>query len=311
MQLARESRSLFPVSRFVLGLLVLLAVSARLAAEEPADRILAKVNGQPVSAAQSQFFLAQLPADATSDETKQLTERLIERELIRQYLHKRKVVADPRVLEHQVAMLKHVITAKGEDVDQVLSRLKLTDQSLRDYLSLSIAWDQYVRSVVTEQQIRQAWDADRRELDGTRVRVAEIQRVIPRKASQADIDREIDLLQEIRKKLNSGELTFAAAAKQSSQGPTKDNGGELGEIDLTLLREPAARKAILSLQPGDISEPVRTATGVCLIQLHSITPGDLSPEDARPQILSRLSDHLWKEQVERERQQARIELLPK
>ena len=58
-----------------------------------------------------------------------------------------------------------------------------------------------------------------------------------------------------------------------------------------------------------ISDPILSAKGIHLIQLTERIPGDLSLEDARSQILERLSDELWTKIVEQERQTAKIERL--
>jgi len=47
---------------------------------------------------------------------------------------------------------------------------------------------------------------------------------------------------------------------------------------------------------------------VHLIQVTEREPGQLSPEDARPQILMRLSDQMWSQTIADERSRAKIVL---
>jgi hypothetical protein len=45
------------------------------------------------------------------------------------------------------------------------------------------------------------------------------------------------------------------------------------------------------------------------VQVHERIPGDLSLEDARASVLRRIARDMWNEQVQAEREQAKIEIL--
>ena len=62
---------------------------------------------------------------------------------------------------------------------------------------------------------------------------------------------------------------FAALAKKYSEGPTKDQGGDLGWFTRDKMVEPFAEKAF-SLKAGEISEPVRTRFGWHIIKVEQI-----------------------------------------
>ncbi|RMF68751.1 MAG: hypothetical protein D6743_02945 [Calditrichaeota bacterium] len=91
--------------------------------------------------------------------------------------------------------------------------------------------------------------------------------------SEADEQRTIDMLKELRRKILAGEMTFAeAAAKYSTDESTKDKGGDLGWFEIDQFQEEAFKKAILGLKPGEISEPVKTRFGYHLIRLEDHKP---------------------------------------
>jgi parvulin-like peptidyl-prolyl isomerase len=64
--------------------------------------------------------------------------------------------------------------------------------------------------------------------------------------------------------------------------------------------------AALGLRPGQLAGPLSSAFGLHLIQVTERQPGQLSLEDARPQILERLSAQLWRDTVSKERATANI-----
>ncbi|WLE95782.1 MAG: SurA N-terminal domain-containing protein [Candidatus Electrothrix communis] len=64
---------------------------------------------------------------------------------------------------------------------------------------------------------------------------------------------------------------FSALAKEYSEGPTKEKGGDLGFFSNGRM-VPTFDKAVFSLQPGDISEVVETQFGYHIIKLEEIRP---------------------------------------
>ena len=88
-----------------------------------------------------------------------------------------------------------------------------------------------------------------------------------------------DVLELIRK----GE-DFATMAKQYSEGPSKDNGGQLGAFKKEDMVAPFSEKAF-SMNQGDVSEPVRTQFGWHLIKVEKVNEASVqSLEDASETI---------------------------
>lgn len=278
-------------------------------AEESPEAVVAIVNGTSLTAGQLQLqvMLEQLPEQASAAEQKQALERLIDRELIRQYLEKRQVSADPQQLASQHSLIEKVIVKRGGRVSDVLARLHLSEQSLRAHLALPLAWDAHVRSVLTEQQIANEWNAHRMQFDGTRLKGSQIVRTLGPTASDTDWKDAESLLAEVRRKITDRQLTFAQAAKEYSQSPSGTRGGDLGEFEYRGRVDVSISEVAFRLEPGQISTPFRTRFGVHLVEVRERIPGQLNLEDARPELFQRLSEKLWREQVEQERQAAKIQ----
>jgi len=72
----------------------------------------------------------------------------------------------------------------------------------------------------------------------------------------------------IRTKLDNG-ADFAEMAKQYSQGPNAENGGNLGFIAKGSLSELTFEEMVFSLEPGEISEPFESRLGFHIVKVLS------------------------------------------
>jgi len=81
---------------------------------------------------------------------------------------------------------------------------------------------------------------------------------------------------------------FAELAKQYSEGPTKDRGGNLGAFRKEAMVKPFADEAF-SMKAGEISEPVRTRFGWHIIKVEKVNPEKTaSLSEAREEINEKL-----------------------
>jgi peptidyl-prolyl cis-trans isomerase SurA len=72
----------------------------------------------------------------------------------------------------------------------------------------------------------------------------------------------------LREDILSGAISFEDAAKKySSDQTTNDKGGDLGWFEAEQLQVPAFREAARTLQPGEISPPLKTQYGFHLVRL--------------------------------------------
>ncbi|SFH60051.1 peptidylprolyl isomerase [Planctomicrobium piriforme] len=278
------------------------------AAEPPT---IALINGQTLTADQLQleFYLSQLPDKGSLSERMQVINKLIDRELVRQFLVERRIKTDPAVLDQKVADVERIITQRGEKPEDVLNRLHLTKEQLRELFAVNAAWDAYLEAMVTRPQMQAEFDANRGVLDGTRVKASQIVIFVKPNASNEAWRQAEEQLEKVRHQIVTGEITFADAAKKYSQSPSGKNGGDLGEFEYTGRVDTAISKVAFNLQNQEVSLPFRTRFGVHLVQVHDRLPGQLSLEDVQGVIVAKLSERLWADVVLRERQKASIQVL--
>lgn len=102
-------------------------------------------------------------------------------------------------------------------------------------------------------------------------------------ASHILVDSE-DKANEIKEKIESGEIGFEDAARQHSTCPSSQNGGALGEFTRGQM-VPEFDQAVFSMDVGELCGPVKTQFGYHLIKLTGKTgPEKLKFSDVKDQV---------------------------
>lgn len=95
-------------------------------------------------------------------------------------------------------------------------------------------------------------------------------------------------IEDARARVEKGEDFAKVAAAVSEDENTKDRGGEIGFVSEGLF-DPAFASAALALEKGQLSEPVKSASGWHLVQAEEVVPAKQVPLDqARPEIAREL-----------------------
>ena len=163
--------------------------------------------------------------------------------------------------------------------------------------------------IVSPERLRKYFQDHKSQFDGTKLRARQIFRKVPRSATDEDVANTKQELVEIKQRIENGTLSFADAVGQHSDAISKDNGGDVGWFGWRGGLPASVSEAAFQLKGDDISEPIRSPFGWHLLQVTERKPGDISLEDARPVVLNTLSQELWRELVDKERQKAEIEFV--
>ncbi len=97
-----------------------------------------------------------------------------------------------------------------------------------------------------------------------------------------------DQIVDLRERILDGELSFADAARQYSQGPEAENGGDFGEFNFRELSDDW-KEALAGLGQGDVSEPffVNNMWGLLYVNGFS-SQGDVNMSDVEDEIFDLL-----------------------
>ena len=199
---------------------------------------------------------------------------------------------------------KAKITVSSAEVDKAISNIlqdnhlnmdRLTDMlshagvymsTFREQIAAQIAWSKTVQSrYADEVHISQA-DVDseltrlKADSDKPRYRVSEIFQAVD--TPEQDVKVKADM-GELETQLHMG-APFDTVARQFSQNPTAAQGGDLGWVQAGQL-QPALDAALLKMNSGDISAPIRAAGGYYILQLRAReVPADTKlPEQPKDQ----------------------------
>jgi peptidyl-prolyl cis-trans isomerase D len=161
---------------------------------------------------------------------------------------------------------------------------------------------------VTNEQVQQYYQAHQKDFQvPEEVKVRHILiKVDPKADAKTDAaakQKAEDLLKQIK-----GGADFAALAKANSDDPgSKDAGGELGMIQRGVT-VPAFESAAFSLQPGQISDVVKTQFGYHILKVEEKQTAHLKPlEEVKAQILATLTRQQEADQQARYAQQLATE----
>ena len=277
------------------------------AANSLSAQVVATVNGEKIDRDRLHLYLlTQGVAEPNWEqvEKKQL-EQLIDRTLVRQFLKSRKMTAPQSKLDRQLGLIEKVLS-DVESPEKVLKQMGMTRKDLAKELSLSLAWKRYVQQVITEQEIAEFFENHRSELDGTRRQARQIYLKLSSDATEEQSVAVMNQLSDWKNRIERGEISFEVAAQKHSQAPSSKQGGDLGTFAFTGQMPVEIVKQVFETKVGKMSEPFRTRYGAHLIYVEREIPGLFSLEDARAEILSKLIEIKWQQNVKRLRKSARI-----
>jgi parvulin-like peptidyl-prolyl isomerase len=276
------------------------------AADEPDNRVLVRVNGQPITESQLEALMAsrRVPPEKRPDLRRPFLEQLVDQRLMRAFLAERKSTASELELDAEIRRIRELIQRSGETPEAVLGRLGYTEGGLREELALPLAWRSYARLLITPDRLRGYWAKHRRRFDGTEVRASQI---FLKVRTADERTAALDTLRGLRERVVAGETSFAAAAREHSQAPTATAGGDVGWFPFRGEMPAEFARAAFGLKTGEISEPFVTDFGAHLLTVTGEKPGDLSLEDVRREVFSAFADELWDEIVAQQRAKAEIE----
>lgn len=170
----------------------------------------------------------------------------------------------------------------AEQFIQAIEQRGVSAQTFRDFVTAGLAWRQLVngrfgaRSQVSETEIDRAL-ALQGGRGGARLLLAEI--ILPLAPPVAE--RNQALAQRLSESIST-EGAFGAAARRYSASPSRGRGGRLDWLPIGNI-PPAIRTAVLTLAPGEVTEPISLGNAVGLFQLRALE--ELDAETPETQAL--------------------------
>ncbi|NTV42307.1 MAG: peptidylprolyl isomerase [Syntrophobacteraceae bacterium] len=301
------------------------------AAKESTEDKIAVVNG--VAIGRGEFdkamsrFEKQRNAEekpATPDEIKAMKERilqsLIDRELLLQEAKKAGVKVDDKEVEEQVANLKKRLGDEAR-FKQMLEKWEFNEAQFRDNLRSEMIvrkfLDQHVgaKATVSDQDAKAYYDAHPDVFKTTeQIRASHILVKVEPDASAEDKTKAKDKMTAVQERIKKGE-DFAAVAKEVSDCPSKEKGGDLNFFSKGMMVAPF-EEAAFGLSPGSVSDIVETQFGYHLIKVTEKKPeGTRAYDEVKGPVQQHLKQQRYAElrnkYMEELRSKAKIEVFMK
>jgi peptidyl-prolyl cis-trans isomerase SurA len=230
-----------------------------------------------------------------------------------------KVEVTEAEVEAQIAQFKEQNQISDAEFEHMLASRGITMEAyrkqIRDNLLISRVVNIEVRSrlAIEETELREVYRQQQEKYSiAGEVTVSHILFLVPERAREAEDMEAKRKAEAILTQLRAGG-DFETLATKFSDGPSAERGGLLGTFRTGELL-PGFEEAIASLQPGQVSDVVRTRIGWHIIRLEERKDGDYQPfeavrEELRASLLRTKTEKKYGEWVASLRQQAYITIL--
>jgi parvulin-like peptidyl-prolyl isomerase len=220
-----------------------------------------------------------IPPRFLSQMSGRLIDRLIDRRLVEDQLAETDIEVTDAEIDKEIESVKAEIAkmakAKGQDdvsLETVLKEKGISQKELKDSLRQSIALRKYLTekrdvSLPSDEEVRSFYENNAEKFTRPeQVHAHHILIRVKKGEGEKAWNKAKKKITSIRKKITAGEITFAEAAKESSEGPSGERGGDMGFISRDRLDEDFSQAAF-SLETDTLSEPVKTDFGWHLIKV--------------------------------------------
>jgi parvulin-like peptidyl-prolyl isomerase len=275
--------------------------------------VVATVDDKPIDSAEVNRLVKQTlrgrPASkaALSALEAQALETVISRRLINNFLDKQKFTASDAEIDKVLAERQKSLRKSDGDLADIRGQVGLTEAAYRDEIKWEVRWTKFLRKAITDETMEKYFEAHRKEYDDTELRVSHIVLRPDGDLDPEEIDRLTAQAERIRNEIVGEIITFEAAAKKYSSGPSRQKDGDLGFITRNGIMPEEFSKAAFALDKGAISTPVTTHLGVHLITCTDIKPGNKTWRDVRREIQPAVTQEVFKQLSASLRGSAKIE----
>jgi parvulin-like peptidyl-prolyl isomerase len=293
----------------------LLCAAASCWAAEPAagGSVAARVNGEAVSMAEVQAeFRAAYGERQFSEADKQrlmraALDQVIDRRLVQAYLIKSGQAVSKEDVALAVAQFEKELKAQNLTLAQHCERVGMTPDDVRRALAWKLSWKRYCEKYLTPQNLEKYFERNRRDFDGSQLRVAQILFKLPADADESATAAANQRAAQLKQTIAAGKLSFAEAAKQHSAAPSREAGGDIGWIERHRPMPEDFSKTVFALKKGEVSEPFVSPFGVHLVTVLEEKPGAKPWRDVESELRPAVTLYLFRWVADKERAAAKVE----
>ncbi len=312
------------IGRLAVAVVLASAVAGLNAAPPTAPvRVVARVNGEPVTEAEVEQDLAmviksrfklQAPTEAQRRELRvEVMHVLIDEALMRQFLEKTGIQVSPPEVEKKLAEVEAHLRKETppRTLQEYCKETGQTESQVRAGIANVIRWTAYVNAHVKEEDVKRYYDENKEFFDQVMVAASHILIRVAPGASEGERQAARQKLQALRADITAGKIDFAEAARKHSQCSSAPNGGDLGYFSRKWMQPEPIAQAAFALPVGGVSDVLQTPVGLHLVKVTDRKNGEPS-EYAKVKDEARLYyvEEIRQELLLKERKAAKIEITP-
>ncbi len=297
----RSRRPALP-SALLAGALLLVFASTGPVLGAVVNKIMATVDGKPVTLYEFKTFMASSPVAAQAGRERAedvldalITTRLIELEITDKGI----VIGDPEI-DNYINQIRQQNQISEQQLFEALSNQGITPQSYRKQIREELQRAQLInreirgKVSITPEDVQRYYEANLADYaKPPEVTVSHIVVRLAEGAPEPEVARVAAKAKEIRATLDGG-ADFAATARQYSEDPAAEGGGSLGTFRVGSMLE-ALDEAVRDLEVGRYSQPVRSAVGIHIVRLDARSDETHTPID---ELSEGIREKLYNEALE-------------
>ena len=226
---------------------------------------------------------------------------LIDRELLYQESQKKNINVNTEEVDLQIKTIKDRF-ASQEEFEKTIAEMGLTEADIKSEIEHNMAIRDLIDTQVidkisiSESETKAYYDNNPSFFKKPeQVKASHILiKVAPDATDMQKAQKRIEIAK-IQQKVKDGQ-DFATLAKEYSEGPSKENGGDLGYFGRGQMVKPFD-DAVFALKPGQVSDIVETRFGYHIIKVFDIKPETIM---AYADVKDRLAQHLKSQRVDQE-----------
>jgi parvulin-like peptidyl-prolyl isomerase len=286
---------------FAAALTGFLAMPRTACAQQVVDRVIASVDGNPITVRDLVAFAAANhatlpdPNDPNAPSTKAALKGLISERMLESEVKKYQGQVDENQVNSYITEFERQAGLTNAQLRQQLQAQGVTYKQFRQHARMQIEKMMMVNKEVrdkiniTPAEIKAYYDANQAKftVKKERFKLSQILIALPPNPSPAQVQAAESKAEMVRKlAVNGG--NFAALAKKYSNDSSASQGGELGYFTRGQVLD-AIQNAIDNMKVGQISEPVRTIHGFHILELQALDkPGPKPLSEVSAQIRAQL-----------------------
>ena len=260
--------------------------------EDDSKKVVATVNGENISQKEVNQMLNrfgnQVPKEQLPAITKQIIDGLITQKLITQFIRDSKIEVSQAKIEKELNKVREDIKSnpglEGKTFEQVLETHGSSIDNLKSEIVISLSLEKHLGKDIDDKKIKAYFDENKAAYDGSERRASHVLVDTREMKTDAELAQALEKIKKIKAEVDSGK-DFAEVAKQHSDCPSKDKGGDLSFFKRKgQMVEPFAAAAF-ALKVGQVSDPVKTPFGYHIIKVTEIKKGnDVKFDDVKQNI---------------------------